>query len=130
MYPFDVITSNPPYITRTEYKRLPHSVKYYEDPLALIGEAPVPRHPTSSAIDTQCSVVDTAGLAFYRRITNLMIIDQSLVQPGGNVVFEVGINQAAAVRELLSQALRDRADFIHIWKDASGIERVVRAKLL
>ncbi|CAE6518030.1 unnamed protein product [Rhizoctonia solani] len=37
---FDVLTSNPPYIPRQEYDKLSHTVRSFEDPLALLGEAP------------------------------------------------------------------------------------------
>lgn len=35
---FDMIVSNPPYITRADYQHLPSSVKNWESPLALIGQ--------------------------------------------------------------------------------------------
>ncbi|KAF8313132.1 S-adenosyl-L-methionine-dependent methyltransferase, partial [Clavulina sp. PMI_390] len=54
---FDILTSNPPYITPEEYDELPREVRDYEDPRALLGEAP------SKSRD---------GLAFYQRIANLI----------------------------------------------------------
>ncbi|KAG9074900.1 hypothetical protein FRC06_010394 [Ceratobasidium sp. 370] len=38
--PYDVLVSNPPYIPREEYDKLSHTVRAYEDPLALLGEYP------------------------------------------------------------------------------------------
>ncbi|QRV94191.1 hypothetical protein RhiJN_22209 [Ceratobasidium sp. AG-Ba] len=38
--PYDVLTSNPPYIPREEYDKLSHTVRDFEDPLALLGEHP------------------------------------------------------------------------------------------
>jgi len=35
--PFDLIVSNPPYITQTEYQKLSVSVRAWEDPLALVA---------------------------------------------------------------------------------------------
>jgi release factor glutamine methyltransferase len=127
LYPFDIITSNPPYISRFQFERLPRSVKSYEDSLALIGEAPISHHPTVALTDR--SKVNTEGLAFYRRISGLLESDESLIQPGGDVVLEVGVCQAPAVKELLGKALRGRLDFVDIRRDAAGIERVVHAKL-
>ena len=129
LYPFDVITSNPPYINRVDYDRLPHSVKSYEDLLALIGEMPASYHPTGSFNKTQRSEANAKGLAFYHRIADLIRNDEFLIQSGGDVVLEVGIHQAVDVGELFANALQDRLDFIDIREDASGVERVVYAKL-
>jgi release factor glutamine methyltransferase len=38
--PYDILTSNPPYIPRREYEQLPPSVKNFEDPRALLGDLP------------------------------------------------------------------------------------------
>jgi release factor glutamine methyltransferase len=38
--PYDVLTSNPPYIPREQYDKLSHTVRAFEDPLALLGEYP------------------------------------------------------------------------------------------
>jgi len=46
LYPFSLITCNPPYIPRAEYEKLDPSVKNFEDPRALIGVAP----PTGTAL--------------------------------------------------------------------------------
>jgi methylase of polypeptide subunit release factors len=35
--PFDIITSNPPYIAWKDYIQVDHSVKNFEDPRALFG---------------------------------------------------------------------------------------------
>lgn len=56
--PFDVLTSNPPYIPRKEYNQLSHTVRDFEDPLALLGEYPAsltgePLAPTT-LIDINC----------------------------------------------------------------------------
>lgn len=103
--PFDLITSNPPYISTSEYNSLPSSVKDYEDPRALIGG-------------------DPDGLFFYHLIarllsTNGILSDHSLV------VLEVGHQQAEAVQHIL----RTNAGLYHstIWKDYWGKNRTVLA---
>ena len=51
--PYDLITSNPPYIPRDEYERLPASVKDFEDERALLGETPNFSNTTSSDVSAQ-----------------------------------------------------------------------------
>ncbi|KAF7977731.1 hypothetical protein HWV62_2800 [Athelia sp. TMB] len=110
--PFDVITSNPPYIPLDEYRQLPRSVKDYEDPRALLGDPP---NADSGADD---------GLTFYRAISRLV------ARPGvlsdderAMVVFEVGDKQASAVESILqSEGGLPRTE---IWRDPWGKERVV-----
>jgi len=79
--PFDLVTSNPPYIPSDEYKALPPSVKDYEDSRALLGD------PGG----------EDRGLTFYRRIAKL-ISSHGLLKHQGLVVLEVGQGQAAEVK--------------------------------
>ncbi|TFK54153.1 S-adenosyl-L-methionine-dependent methyltransferase [Heliocybe sulcata] len=105
---FDVITSNPPYISREEYKSLPPSVKDYEDPRALLGDPP--------------DSGDQHGLSFYHRIAQLTA-EMKLLKPRGLLVFEVGDKQAHDVRTIVQEeaGIRDT----EIWQDPWGKERVV-----
>ncbi len=75
---FDLIVSNPPYITTGEMKELPHSVADFEPHLALHG--------------------GTDGLDFYRAITENFT---DALKPGGYLCFEFGMNQGDAVCGLL-----------------------------
>ena len=99
---FDVIVSNPPYITTKEMAELPVSVWAYEPHLALEGGAD--------------------GLDFYRAI--LKNFDAAL-RPGGTVCFEFGLSQQDAVGRLLEQAGFDEINFR---KDLRGITRAVSAR--
>ena len=76
---FDMIVSNPPYITTGEMTQLPDSVKNYEPHLALHG--------------------GDDGLDFYRSI--VQNYTQAL-KPGGYLCFEFGMGQADAVCQILS----------------------------
>ncbi|EUC64285.1 S-adenosyl-L-methionine-dependent methyltransferase [Rhizoctonia solani AG-3 Rhs1AP] len=117
--PFDVLTSNPPYIPRQEYNKLSHTVRSFEDPLALLGEVP------SSADELPCQVeYDKLGLSFYAHIASLLQ-NQNLVRPGGHVALEVGQGQARAVEKMLLTF----ASQTHVWSDPWGIERVVYARM-
>ena len=75
---FDLIISNPPYITGDEMKELDHSVKDYEPHLALYG--------------------GEDGLDFYRAITANYAM---ALKPGGYLCFEYGDTQADDVCRIL-----------------------------
>ena len=77
---FDMIVSNPPYITGEEMKSLPKSVKDFEPHLALDG--------------------GEDGLDFYRTILEHYT---RVLKPGGYLCFEFGLNMADAVCALLEQ---------------------------
>ena len=99
---FDLIVSNPPYITTAEMERLDSSVKDYEPHLALHG--------------------GEDGLDFYRAI--LRNFTASL-RPGGALALEFGMGQENAVGALLEQAVYQILE----WRsDGSGITRAVLAQ--
>lgn len=75
---FDMIVSNPPYITTEEMVALPTSVKNYEPHLALHG--------------------GTDGLDFYRSIAKNYV---QALKPGGYLCFEFGMGQGDAVCAIL-----------------------------
>ena len=75
---FDLIVSNPPYVTTTEMEALPESVKDYEPHLALHG--------------------GEDGLDFYRAIVKNYT---PALKPGGYICFEFGMGQGDAVCEIL-----------------------------
>ena len=75
---FDMIVSNPPYITSSEMLELPTSVKDYEPHLALHG--------------------GDDGLAFYRSIIENYT---AALKPGGFLCFEFGMGQGNDVCKLL-----------------------------
>jgi release factor glutamine methyltransferase len=99
---FDMIVSNPPYITTQEMKELPKSVKDYEPHLALHG--------------------GEDGLDFYRSIASKY---RNALKPDGYVCFEFGMGQGDAVCEILKEngfSILERA------RDYSDIERAVIAR--
>ena len=99
---FDFIVSNPPYIETLEIGRLDSTVKDFEPLLALDGGAD--------------------GLDFYRRI-----VDRAgeYLKDNGRVYFEIGYNQARAVKEILAAA--GYVDIV-ILDDYAGKNRVVKAR--
>ncbi|EPS97762.1 hypothetical protein FOMPIDRAFT_1052148 [Fomitopsis schrenkii] len=112
--PYDVVTSNPPYITREDYDRLPSSVRDWEDPRALIGDPSGEIPPSREA----------QGLTFYHTIADLLVNPVTkLLKEDGLVVLEVGEGQAGAVADILER--KARMKHIELWKDPWGTERVV-----
>ena len=77
---FDLIISNPPYITTAEMEELPVSVKDYEPHLALHG--------------------GNDGLDFYRAIAKNFA---DALKPGGFLCFEFGMGQGNQVCEILEE---------------------------
>ena len=100
---YDVIYSNPPYITDDEMKELDESVALYEPHLALEG--------------------GEDGLDFYRKIVEDA---PRFLNPGGYLVFEIGAKQRKDIEKLLKDH-----DFSAIGseKDFSGLDRVVFGRL-
>ncbi|KAI0081328.1 S-adenosyl-L-methionine-dependent methyltransferase [Panus rudis PR-1116 ss-1] len=110
--PFDVITSNPPYIPKNEYDNLPPSVKDYEDQRALLGDP----EPGSS---------DGKGLTFYRDIAKLVAHHDFLARDGLLAV-EVGAGQARDVEQIFQG--EGKLSKTEIWQDPWQVERVVLAR--
>ena len=99
---FDMIISNPPYVTSAEMDALPKSVKDYEPHLALHG--------------------GEDGLDFYRQI---IANYTPALKPGGYLCFEFGIHQGDAVCALLES---NGYEILERSKDYSDIERAVLAR--
>ena len=99
---FDMIVSNPPYITTQEMEELPKSVKDYEPHLALHGGAD--------------------GLDFYRSIASKYA---AALKPGGYLCFEFGMGQGDAVCKILEE---NGYTVLERSKDYSEIERAVLAQ--
>lgn len=102
---FDVIVSNPPYISSHEFEDLPPEITQHEPREALEG--------------------GSDGLEAIR-----LIIKQASdhMVSGGWLLFEIGHGQWAAVDELIS-GVKTYSDWAVI-KDYSGHDRVVRAKVM
>lgn len=99
---FDLIVSNPPYITDGEMEELPPSVSDYEPHLALRG--------------------GRDGLDFYRAIIENYT---SALVPGGFLCFEFGMGQENGVCELLQNG---GYEIITLKRDMSNVIRAVLAR--
>ena len=99
---FDLIVSNPPYITAKEMEELPNSVRDYEPHLALFG--------------------GDDGLIFYRAIAKNFA---AALKPGGFLCFEFGMGQGDDVCRILEE---NQYTILERTRDYNDIERAVIAQ--
>jgi len=100
---FDMIVSNPPYITAQEMRELPRSVSDFEPHLALFG--------------------GEDGLDFYRAIAKNYA---QALKPGGYLCFEFGMGQGDGVCRILEE---NQYTILERTRDYNHIERAVIAQL-
>lgn len=98
---YDVITCNPPYLTEEDMAQLQPEVTF-EPETALLG--------------------GKDGLAFYRNLTPIW---KAYLKEDGWLVYETGMGQGQAVKEMLEQAGFCQCRII---PDLAGIDRVVIGK--
>lgn len=96
---FDFIISNPPYIETKVIDSLQEDIKQHEPKLALDG--------------------GEDGLDFYRAIIEQ---SKSYISPYGFIAFEIGYNQAEAVKKIF---VENGYPNVTIAKDLAGFDRVV-----
>lgn len=97
---FDVIVSNPPYISESEYQNLDSDVKDFEPRLALVAS--------------------NNGISIYERIISSAI---NHLSEKGKIYFEIGYNQAKEVSLLLEKDFEN----IKVIKDLQGNDRMICA---
>ena len=95
---YDVIVSNPPYIATGELADLMPEVRDHEPVLALDGMED--------------------GLYFYRKIVSQA---DGYLAKGGWLCFEIGYDQGAALKEMMTEAGYGQVQII---KDLAGLDRV------
>lgn len=99
---FDVIVSNPPYVSESEYEQLPPDVKNYEPKLALLAEED--------------------GTAVIRRLSEQ---SRPRLREGGHFLVELSPMIAGRIVEMLrKQTWRD----VRVLKDSAGLDRIVAAR--
>ena len=101
-FKYDLIVSNPPYISKNEYETLMPEVKNYEPQNALtdLGD----------------------GLHFYKEISKLA---GEYLKDTGYLAYEIGYNQAKDVSKILQD---NNFAILSIVKDYGGNDRVIIAK--
>ena len=99
---FDLIVSNPPYVSETEYATLQREVRDHEPVEALIS-----------------------GPRGLNMIDRLIREAGAFLNPNGHLLFEIGFNQESAVKQLVS---RSHWTMVEILNDLQGIPRTVVLK--
>lgn len=97
--PFDLIVSNPPYVSESALAGLQREVRDFEPRVALAA--------------------GPDGMTVIRR---LLLEAGKFLKTGGHFVFEIGFDQGAAVDRLID---RDRWKLLDIHEDLQGIPRIV-----
>ena len=100
---FDIIVSNPPYISINDYSALEKELLEHEPKIALTD--------------------NNDGYSFYE---NISALSKNLLLVGGKLYFELGINQVERVK---ASMLGNGFDNIAIRKDYAGIDRVIIGEL-
>jgi len=96
---FDIVVSNPPYISNEEYAKLQPELRVYEPKTALTD--------------------NSDGFSFYKSITRKA---NELLKKNGKIYFEVGQGQYQQVQDILTI---ENFNNINVFKDYLNIERVV-----
>lgn len=95
---FDIIVSNPPYVSLEEYSTLQKEIVNYE--------------PKEAVTD------NSDGYTFYKRISSLA---GKILKPSGELFFETGQGQAENVKNIM---IKNNFINTYLIKDYLGIERV------
>jgi release factor glutamine methyltransferase len=99
---YNIVVSNPPYVSLEEFNTLDSEVKDFE--------------PKSAVTD------NGDGFNFYRRIAELA---ELILLPKGKLYLEIGHSEAEKIVDLLKNAgLKN----IEVTKDLAGIDRIVRGE--
>ena len=96
---FDLIVSNPPYLTNKQFNNADPEVKNFEPKLALVG--------------------GDDGLKFYREYSNTL---QNLMNKKAYFICEIGINQRHYCEEIFKNS---GLHLTNIIPDLQGIERIL-----
>ena len=100
---FDIIISNPPYITTKDMNDLSEEVKNYDPFKALHG--------------------GDDGLVYYRSLAQTL---SSLCHSNSSVFFEIGYDQFDTVPQIME---KHNFQLLNYWKDYGGIPRILHFKI-
>ncbi|HCY75989.1 MAG TPA: peptide chain release factor N(5)-glutamine methyltransferase [Ignavibacteriales bacterium] len=100
---FDLIVSNPPYVSGADFDNLEPELKIHEPRIALTD--------------------NSNGVSFYKRIIE---ISEQILNEQGKVYFELGLGQSAQVQKYFEQS---NFKNIEVTKDYAGIDRIICGEL-
>lgn len=100
---FDLIVSNPPYVSENDYESLEPELKNHEPKIALTD--------------------NSNGISFYKRIIEA---SQPMLNKPGKMYFELGMDQSKQVKIFFEQK---KFSNIEVIKDYSGIDRIICGEL-
>ena len=97
---YDIIVSNPPYISQNEYDKLAPEILDYEPEIALLA--------------------NDEGLSYYKKI---LANSKDYLTDIGKIYFEIGYDQAEKIKEI---AKENGFDKVNVFKDLNGFDRIVK----
>ncbi|MCO5477679.1 protein-(glutamine-N5) methyltransferase, release factor-specific [Enterococcus sp. AZ091] len=97
---WDIIVSNPPYISEQEWELMDASVRQFEPQMALFAAE--------------------NGLVMYRKIADQA---KKLLTPDGKIFVEIGFQQGKSVQRIFAEAFPDKK--VTVIQDLSGKDRLV-----
>ncbi len=100
---FDIIVSNPPYISAAEYEGLPEGVKDYEPRIALLA--------------------GQTGVEFYEK---LIYQSKNHLKEEGWLIMEIGAPQAEKIRDIMQES--GFFENIDVRRDYAGHDRVIKGR--
>jgi len=100
---FDIIASNPPYISAAEYENLPHGVKDFEPQIALLA--------------------GQTGVEFYEK---LIYQSKNHLKKDGWLLMEIGAPQAEKILDIMKECAF--FENIDVRRDYAGHDRVIKGR--
>jgi release factor glutamine methyltransferase len=100
---FDIVVSNPPYVSIRDFENLPEEIRLFEPEIALTDGGD--------------------GLTYYRAIANLA---PHFLEGGGHLMVEIGAGQEEAVKRLFQDSGFTQ---VAAFADLNDIQRVISAEL-
>lgn len=100
---FDVVVSNPPYVSEKDFQELRPELRLHEPQISLTDKSD--------------------GYTFYKKITATA---HNYLKPGGKIFFEIGMGQSLVIKKLLEDNGYSKIEII---KDYAKIDRIIRGVL-
>jgi len=94
---YDIVLSNPPYLSKYDYENIPDEIKLFEPKVALFAKS--------------------NGYEFYNRLANLL---PKIISNKGMVFIEIGHSQAEKCIEIFKSS---KLECLEIYKDYQNLDR-------